>query len=139
MNFNRQIGALTTRLLLGFIFLMQGYGKVFSMGVENIYKGGFTNDKYQILPEFLLYATAYYTSYAELLGGFLLVIGLKRDWALYALAIVLVVVTFGHGLAAPIWDLSHVMPRAILLIALLLLPKEWDKFSLDHFIASRKK
>ena len=139
MNLNRHIGLLTIRLLLGFIFLMQGYGKVFSIGVDNIYQGGFTNEKYQVLPEFLLYATAYYTSYAELIGGFLLVIGLKRDWALYGLAIVLVVVTFGHGLASPIWDLSHVMPRAVLLIALLLLPKEWDRFSLDHLIAAKKR
>lgn len=138
MNRNQRIGVLTMRLLLGFIFLMQGIGKVFSWGVENVYNNGFSDEKYQVLPEFLLYATAYYTSYAELIGGFLLVIGLKRDWALYSLAVVLVVVTFGHGLQSPIWDLSHVMYRAILLIGLLLLPKEWDYHSVDRILGAKK-
>jgi hypothetical protein len=48
---------------------------------------------------------------------------------------VLVIVTFGHGLAEPIWDLSHVMPRTILLVALLIIPKEWDSFSVDKQLA----
>lgn len=133
MNLNQQIAVLTIRLLLGFIFLMQGFGKVFTFGIENVYKNFFATEKYEILPSFLTYATAYYTSYVELIGGLLLVIGFKRDYALYALASVLVIVTFGHGLAEPIWDLSHVMYRAILLVALLLLPKEWDRFSVDSW------
>ncbi|MBQ0767971.1 MAG: hypothetical protein KBT58_01675, partial [Bizionia sp.] len=58
----------------------------------------------------------------------------KTDYALYALASVLIIVTFGHGLAEPIWDLSHVMYRTILLVALLLLPKHWDTFSVDNII-----
>lgn len=87
-----------------------------------------------MLPEFLLQGTAYYTSYVEFLGGILLIIGFKRDYTLYALASVLIIVTFGHGLVDPIWDLSHVMYRAILLLALLLLPKEWDTYRLDTLI-----
>ena len=90
------------------------------------------------MPDFLVYATAYYTSYIELLGGFLLIIGYKRDWALYALASVLVIVTFGHGLAEPIWDTSHVLVRAVFLVPLLLLPKEWDRFSMDYFMKTRR-
>lgn len=135
MNLNQQIAVLTIRLLLGFIFLMQGFGKVFKFGVENVYNNFFATESYEILPSFLTYATAYYTSYVELIGGLLLVIGFKRDYALYALASVLVIVTFGHGLAEPIWDLSHVMYRAMLLVTLLILPQEWDRFSVDFFIS----
>ena len=135
MTQNQQIATLFIRLLLGFIFLMQGFGKVFTWGVEKVYQMSFFYGTFKnLLPDFLIHTTAYYTSYVELIGGFLLVIGLKRDYALYALASVLVIVSFGHGLAEPIWDLSHLMPRAILLIALLILPKEWDKFSLDGFM-----
>ncbi len=135
MELNRSIAVLTIRLILGFIFLMQGFGKVFTWGVENVYNMDFFYPTFQdLLPEFIIRATAYYTSYIELIAGFLLVLGLKRDYALYALASVLIIVTFGHGLASPIWDLSHVIFRAILLVALLILPKEYDRFSVDYLI-----
>ncbi len=64
----------------------------------------------------------------------MVVIGFKRDYALYALASVLVIVTFGHGLVEPIWNLSHVMYRTILLAVLLIMPREWDRYSLDLLI-----
>ena len=90
MNLNKNIALLTLRLLLGFIFLMQGIGKVFTMGVETINKSDFFYGTFKdILPEFLIHTTAYYTSYIELIGGFLLVIGFKTNYALYALASVL--------------------------------------------------
>jgi uncharacterized membrane protein YphA (DoxX/SURF4 family) len=135
MDRNKNIAALTTRLLLGFIFLMQGYGKVFTWGINKLYNMEFFHETYKkILPDYVTLATAYYTSYVELIGGFLLVLGFKRDYALYALASLLIIVTFGHGLAQPVWDLSHVMYRTILLITLLFIPKEWDKYSLDFYI-----
>ena len=130
---NKNIGMLILRLLLGFIFLMQGYGKVFNWGVDNIYQSAFLPYS-EYLPEFLLKITAYYTSYIELIGGLLLVFGLFRNYSLYALGSVLVIVTFGHGLSEAIWDMQHVMYRAIILIPLLLLPEEWDKFSIDKLL-----
>jgi len=135
MNLNKSIAVLTIRLILGFIFLMQGIGKVFKWGVENVYNMDFFYGTYKdLLPDFIIHATAYYTSYIELIAGLLVVVGLKRDYALYLLASVLVIVTFGHGLAEPIWNLSHVMYRTILLVTLLILPREWDKFSIDNII-----
>lgn len=128
----QQVALLTLRLLLGFIFLMQGYGKVFTWGVENVYQMAFATENYMTLPSWLLWVTAYYTSYVELVGGLLLVLGLGRTYTLYALASVLVIVSFGHGLAEPIWDLSHVFYRAAFLVPLLLFPPHWDRFSLDE-------
>jgi putative oxidoreductase len=65
--------------------------------------------------------------------GFLLVIGLFRKYAMYFLAADLLIVSFGHGLLEPIWDLGHVMPRAILLITLFLVPRDWDAYHADRF------
>lgn len=139
MKTNQTIGILISRLLLGFIFFFQGYGKVFNWGVDQFMRMDFFYKPYKdILPDFLIFGTAYYTSYVELIGGFLLIIGFKRDYALYALGSVLVLVTIGHGIAEPIWDLSHVMYRAILLLGLLFLPKEWDIYSLDHWIKPKQ-
>ncbi|HLV39768.1 DoxX family protein [Xanthomarina sp.] len=135
INLNKAVSALTVRLILGLIFLMQGFGKIFSWGMEKVINADFFHGTFKgLLPDFIIYATAYYTSYIELIGGFLLVLGFRTNYALYALASVLVIVTFGHGLAEPIWDLSHVMYRTILLVTLLILPKEWDTFSIDSMI-----
>jgi uncharacterized membrane protein YphA (DoxX/SURF4 family) len=87
-----------------------------------------------MLPVFLLKFTVYYTSYIELIGGAMLIIGLKTRWALFALGSVLLIVSFGHGLEEPIWDLQHVMYRTLLLSALLLLPEDWDRWSADSLM-----
>lgn len=132
---NKIVAAFTVRMLLGFIFLMQGFGKVVTWGMEKVIYADFFHGTFKdLLPGPVIYATAYYTSYVELIGGGLLILGLKIDYALYALASVLIIVTFGHGLAEPIWDLSHVIYRAVLLVSLLIFPKEWDKISLDYYL-----
>lgn len=138
MNMNKNVGILTMRLILGFLFFWQGYGKVFKFGVDNVYNNFFKSTYQELLPDFIVLGTAYFTTFAELIAGFLLIIGLGRDWALYVLAVVLVVVTFGHGMAEPIWDASHILVRAVFLIPLLLLPKEWDVYSVDHLIRKQK-
>ena len=132
---NQKAAAFFTRALLGIIFLMQGYGKVFSFGMENLYKSFAPYE--EKLPKFLVVFTAYYTTYVELIGGFLLVIGLFKNYVLYALGSVLLIVSFGHGLSQPIWDLSHVFPRAVLLIALLVMPQGWDQWQLEKLMRKR--
>ena len=118
-------------MLLGVILLMQGYGKVFTWTVPVIYGKFFAAFEATFLPKWLIWATAYYTSYAELIAGALLIIGLWRRAAYWLVAVVLLVVSFGHGLLEPIWDLSHVIPRSVLLIILLLAPQDWDQWSAD--------
>ena len=129
---NRTAAAFITRVLLGLIFLMQGYGKVFSFGMDALYQSFAPYE--QKLPKFLVVFAAYFTTYAELIGGLLLVLGLFRNYALYALGAVLLIVSFGHGLSQPIWDLSHVFPRAVLLIALLVMPQDWDQWQVEKLI-----
>jgi uncharacterized membrane protein YphA (DoxX/SURF4 family) len=129
----RRAGMFFIRSLLGIIFFMQGYGKVFTMGVSDVYSRFFKEFETTFLPKWLILSTAYYTSYVELLGGVLLLTGLFRYWAMYALALNLLIVSIGHGILEPIWNLSHVIPRALLLSALFLLPAEWDKWNADNW------
>lgn len=131
-SFNQIVAVFLIRTILGLIFCLQGFSKIFKWGVSNMYENAFKGYE-ELLPKFLVVFTAYYTSYIELLAGFLLIIGLFRNYALYALASVLLIVSFGHGLQEGIWDLSHVMYRAILLIGLLLLPEVWDKWQVEKY------
>ena len=131
---DHKIATLFVRLLLGLIIGMQGFGKVFNIGISNIYNGGFKSFEETFLPTFILKATAYFTSYGELICGILLLLGLFRKQAYYILIAILLIVSFGHGLQSPIWDLQHVMYRSILLVFLLLVPLEKDTISLDTFL-----
>ncbi len=133
---SRAAAVLFTRALLGIIFLMQGYGKVFTYTVPKVYGMFFKDFEKTFLPKWLIWGIAYYTSYVELICGFLLIIGLFRKYALYLLAADLLIVSFGHGLLEPIWDLQHVIPRAVLLITILLVPGQWDRWNADRFWAS---
>ncbi len=127
-------GMFFIRALLGIIFLMQGYGKIFTMGIHQVYENFFKVFESTILPKWLIVFAAYYTSYVELIGGILLLAGLFRIYAMYLLALDLLIVSFGHGLIEPIWDLSHVIPRGILLSALFLLPSAWDRWNMDEWL-----
>lgn len=136
-NQQRIAAAFFLRVLLGLIFLMQGWGKVMGWGVGNVYQNVFASFETTFLPVFALKFAAYFTSYAELIGGFLLAIGLFRKYAYYSLGLVLLLVSFGHGLQEPIWNLQHVIFRAILLGACLMMPLDWDQWQADRLF--RKK
>ena len=65
----------------------------------------------------------------------LVLLGLRTRDALIALGMVLVIVTFGHLLHDALFDFSgHVIPRLALLLFVLCLPREDDRFSLDYFL-----
>ena len=138
-SMNKYIATLILRVLLGLIFLMQGYGKVFTFGVSNIYSNILTDYQSTFLPKWLLCITAYYTSYIELIFGLLLVLGIFNNISLYLLGSVLIVVSFGHGLIEPIWDLHHLFFRTAMLITLLILPSAWNKYSFDTIIFRKKR
>ena len=128
----RAAGIFFLRALLGIIFFMQGLGKISKWGMENLYNNGFKSFEDTFLPTFLIKFAAYFTTYAELIGGLLLILGLFRRYAMFGLALVLLIVSFGHGMQSPVWDLSHVIFRAALLVPLMLLPSSWDRWHLDR-------
>ncbi len=121
------------RLLLGLIFFWQGFGKVFSWGIDAVYNNSFKPFEDTFLPEFVLKSAVYFTSVVEFLGGLLLIIGLFRKQVYYLFAFVLLIVAFGQGLQSPIWDLQHVFIRSVLLVFLMMMFDK-DSLNLDRFI-----
>ena len=92
------------------------------------------------LPVWSLWAVGVTIPFVELLGGGLVLVGLWRRPALVALGCVLLVVTFGHLLKEPLYAFhEHVVPRLALLLFVLALPPEADRFSLDGLLRSRRK
>ena len=91
------------------------------------------------LPRWSLWVTGVTIPIVELVGGALVLVGFRVREALIALGFVLLVVTFGHLLKEPLYEFhTHVIPRLALLLFVLMLPREDDHFSLDHWIALRR-
>ena len=87
------------------------------------------------LPIWSLWAVGVTIPFIELIGGALVLLGLRTRDALIALGMVLVIVTFGHLLHDALFDFSgHVIPRLALLLFVLSLPRKDDRFSLDYFL-----
>src|SRR5437762_12676267 len=139
-NPNRAWAILFARLGLGLIFFMAGVWKVFQLGPLNHARKWFLPYSDTFLPVWSLWAAGVTIPFVEMIAGALVVIGLRTREALIALGFVLAIVTFGHLLKEPLYEFhTHVIPRLALLLFVLMMPAEDDRFSLDHLIVNRRK
>src|SRR5437899_6269142 len=139
-NFNRSWALLFARLVLGLIFFMAGVWKVFQLGPLQHARKYFLPFSDTFLPVWSLWATGVVIPFVELLGGALVILGLRTREALIALGFVLAIVTFGHLLREPLYEFhTHVIPRLALLLFVLVLPREEDRFSLDAVLERRRR
>ena len=129
------------RSILGLIFFMAGWWKVFHLGPLEHARRLFVEPYAKtFLPVWSLWATGSAVPIMELVAGALLLIGLRTRAALYILGGVLVLVTFGHLLLEPLYEFhTHVIPRLALLLFVLVMPPEEDRISVDRWMASRKR
>ncbi len=135
----RAFACLFARLVLGLIFFMAGVYKVFTLTPVGHVQKWFLPFRDTFLPTWSLWAVGLAIPFIELIGGALLLIGWRVYEALLALGVVLVIVTFGHLLHEPLYPFhEHVIPRLALLLFLLVMPRESDRFSLDSVIATRR-
>src|SRR3954449_12591860 len=119
MSLDRQRGwaVLFARLVLGLIFFMAGIGKIFQLGPIEHARKYFLPFSDTFLPLWSLWFVGVAIPFVELIGGGLLLIGLRPRDALIALGAVLVIVTFGHLLHDFLFNFSgHVIPRLALLL-----------------------
>ena len=123
------------RAVLGLIFLMAGVYKVFSLGPVGHVRRFFLPYQDTFLPTWSLWAVGLAIPFIELIAGALVFVGWLRTEAYLALGAVLVVVTFGHLLHEPLYAFhEHVIPRLALLLLLLLMPPQADRFSIDELL-----
>src|SRR4029077_2951098 len=138
-NLNRAWAILFARLVLGLIFFMAGVMKVFQLGPLEHARKYFLPYTDTYLPVWSLWAVGVTIPFIELIAGALVIIGLRTRDALIALGCVLSIVTFGHLLHDALYNFSgHVIPRLALLLFVLCLPREDDRFSLDHFLMRKQ-
>lgn len=131
---------LFARLVLGLIFFMAGVMKVFQLGPLNHARKYFLPFADTFLPVWSLWATGVVIPFVELIAGAMVILGLRVRVALVALGFVLAVVTFGHLLHDALYEFhTHVIPRLALLLFVLLLPREDDRFSLDNLLSRQAR
>jgi uncharacterized membrane protein YphA (DoxX/SURF4 family) len=134
-NPNLAWAVLFARLVLGLIFFMAGVYKVFQQGPLNHARKWFLPYSDTFLPVWSLWATGVTIPFIELIAGALVIVGFRTREALIALGLVLAIVTFGHLLKEPLYEFhTHVIPRLVLLLFVFVIPREADRFSIDHLL-----
>src|SRR5262245_58232597 len=135
---SKSLAVFFAREILGFIFLMAGVYKVFQLGPLGHARKYFLPFSDTFLPVWSLWAMGVTIPFVELIAGGLLIIGWRVREALVGLGAVLIIVTFGHLLKEPLYPFhEHVIPRLALLLFVLMMPSEDDRFSVDYFLARR--
>jgi uncharacterized membrane protein YphA (DoxX/SURF4 family) len=125
------------RGVLGLIFFMAGFWKVFQLTPAGHAHQYFV-DPYAdtFLPVWALWAAGVTVPIVELVAGALVLVGWRIREATVALGFVLLVVTFGHLLKQPLYAFhEHVIPRLALLLFVLMVSPEADRFSLDRLLS----
>jgi uncharacterized membrane protein YphA (DoxX/SURF4 family) len=137
---DRSWAILFARGVLGLIFFMAGFYKVFQLGPMEHARKYFLPYADTFLPVWSLWITGTVVPFIELIGGALVLIGWRVREGLLGLGAVLVLVTFGHLLNEPLYPFhEHVIPRLALVLFLLMIPREEDRFSLEAILRRRKK
>lgn len=125
-------GAFLARIFLGLLFFFQGVDAVFNIKINGILQTIEEPMSKTGVPKFLIVTGAWFTCYIELIGGFLLIIGFAKYYAMYLLGLDLIIASIAFGIMKPMWDMQFVFPRLVLLIFLLVIPSEWDVLSVDY-------
>ena len=131
--------AFVARVILGLIFFAAGLWKVFSLGAVAHARDLFVAPyEMSLLPEWSLWVAGTAIPFVEMVCGALMVVGWQRVPAAVGLGAVLVLVTFGHLVADPLYAFNtHVIPRVILLTLAMAMFEE-DAFSVDAWLARRR-
>ena len=140
MSDNWPIVNFIVRWILGLLFLMAGYWKVFVLTpaahAQQFFVEGFSDSW---IPSWLLHLFGYSIPFLELVAGLLICIGFKTREALIAVGLLLIITTYGHALQQPLFNIDgHTFTRLALIVFLLLAPADSNRYSIDQWLLARK-
>lgn len=135
------IATFLARSLVGIVFTMAGYWKVFELGAHQHAQQFFVEGFQEYwLPDWFLYPLGWIIPFVELIGGLLLLIGWKIRFSLSMLGVLLLITTYGHALRQPLFDIDgHTFTRIALILFVLMQKPGIDCLSLQHFLKRRQK
>lgn len=128
------MATLLVRVVLGVLFFVQGYDKIFRLGINATAEAALTPVTYRIFGKNILKAAILISSWIELVAGALLILGFQRDAALILLAADMLVAGIVFTLIKPMWDMQFYFPRMAMLVFLMLIPPGWDIWNMDWLI-----
>jgi putative oxidoreductase len=136
---SRAWGVAVARVVLGILFGMRGWDKVFNM-TPAVHATKFFTGPYadSWIPQWLLWVTGVTIPFIELISGWLLVFGLFTRSALVGAGLVLMTVTYGHMLANPLFNDVFIFTRTAMLVVVAMVPRSFDRLSIDYWLSRRK-
>jgi len=127
----RHMALLSVRLITGILFFIQGYDKLFVLGINKVTEPFVYPFAGKNISRKTLHISILLSSLVEFAGGFMLIAGLFRDVALMLLLFNMTCVAAGFSMIRPMWDMQYYFPRLLLILLILLLPPGWDPWRLD--------
>jgi uncharacterized membrane protein YphA (DoxX/SURF4 family) len=123
-----------SRILLGLLLIVQGFDKIFVLGISKVVESFRFEFRRFNFPGPLLLLAALGSSIIEFAGGLFLIAGLGRDFVLPIIGFDLLLVSFAFTLIKPVWDMREVFPRFFLLVLLFIISPVFDPWSLDRLL-----
>ena len=130
-SFLLPMATLLVRVVLGMLFFMQGYDKIFRIGIGTTAETAATPVTDKIFGRSFFRMLIVVSSWIEMVAGALLIIGFQRDAAMILLSADMLVAGIIFSLMKPMWDMQFYFPRMVMLVFLMIIPPGWDILSID--------
>ncbi len=131
---NLDIISLLLRLVTGTLFFFQGYDKIFKVKIDNVTRTFDDPMNPSFWPKPLLKPMIILSSFAEMIGGIFLFLGLFRFYTLSVLSFDMLFIVFTFSSIKAMWDMQYFFPRFLFIIILWAIPFSADVYNLDKFL-----
>lgn len=128
------VATFLVRAVLGMLFFMQGYDKIFKIGISITAETASTPVTDKIFGRNLYKNAIRVSSWIELVAGLLLIVGYQRDAAMILLSADMLVAGVAFTLIKPMWDMQFYFPRLAMLVFLMIIPPGWDVCCIDWLL-----